>query len=66
MKTISPFTLFPDACPTGDTSGRELPLADLISKRAYDLFEKRGRGQNHEIEDWLIAEHEVKHHLGLQ
>jgi len=65
MNNNSSFTLFPDACPTGDTSGCEVPLPDLISKRAYDLFEKRGRGQNHEIQDWLKAEHEIKHHLGL-
>jgi len=66
MKTHSLFTLFPDTRPTGDTSGGKLHLDDLISKRAYDLFERRGRGQSHEIEDWLTAEHEVKHHLGLQ
>jgi hypothetical protein len=65
MNNNSSFTLFPDACPTVDTSGAEVPLPEQISKRAYDFFERRGRGHNHEVEDWLKAEHEIKHHLGL-
>jgi len=65
MKSNSPFTLFPDACPIEDTSGPKVPLSELISKRAYDLFERRGRGRSHELEDWFKAEHEIKHHLGI-
>jgi hypothetical protein len=65
MNSTPSFLLFPDTCPTGDTSGCQIPLEDLINKRAYDLFERRGRGHSHEIEDWLRAEHEIKHHLGL-
>lgn len=30
-----------------------------IERRAFDLFEKRGRGLGHELEDWLEAEHEL-------
>ena len=40
-------------------------IADLIRKRAYHLFEARGRQQGHELDDWLQAEREIKHHLGL-
>jgi len=65
MSNYPTFHLFPDTCPTGDTSGCQVPLVDLISKRAYELFEQRGRVRSHEIEDWLAAEHEIKHHLGL-
>jgi hypothetical protein len=65
MNSNPSFLLFPDTCPTGDTSGCQVPLADLISKRAYALFESRGRGQSREIEDWFKAEHEIRHHLGL-
>ncbi len=32
---------------------------DAIQRRAFDLFEKRGRALGHELEDWLKAEHEV-------
>jgi hypothetical protein len=49
-----------------DTSGcpiESLPI--LINKRAYELFEQRGRESGHEMEDWLRAESEIKHHLNL-
>lgn len=31
----------------------------LIRKRAYELYEQRGRGEGHAEEDWLRAEAEV-------
>ena len=49
-----------------DTSGCFIEcIADLIRKRAYRLFEARGRRQGHELDDWLQAEREIKHHLGF-
>jgi len=49
-----------------DTSGCPIEfIADLIRKRAYQLFEARGRRQGHELDDWLQAEREIKHHWGL-
>jgi hypothetical protein len=30
-----------------------------VERRAFDLFEKRGREVGHELEDWLNAEHEL-------
>lgn len=48
-----------------DTGGCPIEcIADLIRKRAYQLFEARGRQQGHELDDWLQAEREIKHHLG--
>ena len=38
---------------------------DRIRRRAYELFEARGRLSGHELDDWLEAEREIKHHLGL-
>ena len=32
---------------------------DDVRRRAFDLFEKRGRELGHALEDWLKAEHEV-------
>jgi HSP20 family molecular chaperone IbpA len=32
---------------------------EAIERRAFDLFEKRGREPGHEVEDWLNAEHEL-------
>jgi hypothetical protein len=49
-----------------DTSGCPIKcFPDLIRKRAYQLFEARGRRQGHELDDWLQAEREIKHHLRL-
>ncbi len=38
---------------------------ELIRERAYELFESRGRVPGHDLDDWLRAEHEIKHHLQL-
>src|SRR6185503_18762017 len=52
--------------PATDTSGCPIKcIHDLIRKRAYQLFEARGRQQGHELDDWLQAEREIKHHLGF-
>jgi len=50
-----------------DTSGCPIKcIPDLIRKRAYQIFEARGRQQGHELNDWLQAEREIKHHLGYR
>jgi hypothetical protein len=28
----------------------------LIRRRAYDIYEQRGREEGHELDDWLLAE----------
>ena len=44
-----------------DTSGFNADnVSDFIRKRAYELFEMRGREPGHELEDWLQAEHEIR------
>jgi hypothetical protein len=32
---------------------------EQIRRRAYDLYEARGRGDGHDLEDWLEAEAEI-------
>lgn len=34
-------------------------IEEEIRKRAYELFEARGRVEGHELEDWLRAEAEI-------
>ncbi len=34
-------------------------LAEQIRQRAYELYELRGQGDGHELDDWLLAESEV-------
>ena len=36
-----------------------LPSKDAIRMRAYQLYERRGRGDGHALEDWVIAESEM-------
>ena len=35
------------------------PTDEEIARRAYELFEQRGRGHGHDLDDWLRAEHEL-------
>ena len=34
-------------------------LADQIRRRAYELYEARGREEGYELDDWLHAEAEI-------
>jgi hypothetical protein len=34
-------------------------LQEQIRRRAYELYEQRGREDGHELDDWLQAESEV-------
>jgi hypothetical protein len=34
-----------------------------VARKAYDLFERRGRDEGHDVEDWLEAERLVKEEL---
>ena len=44
-----------------DASGLTVENApEFIRKRAYQLFEMRGRQPGHELDDWLRAEREIK------
>jgi hypothetical protein len=40
------------------------PTPERIQRRAYELFEARGGGPGHELDDWLLAEHELKTEIG--
>ena len=35
-------------------------VSKLVEKKAYELYEKRGRKSGHSMEDWLEAERIVK------
>jgi hypothetical protein len=40
-------------------------IPEIIRRRAYQLFEGRGRQPGHELDDWLQAERETMIHMGL-
>lgn len=37
----------------------QAPSTEAVARRAYELFEQRGREPGHELEDWLAAEAEL-------
>jgi HSP20 family protein len=40
-------------------------IHDVIARRAFDIFESRGRSPGHELEDWSRAESELLHPIPL-
>jgi len=49
-----------------DTSGLTVEnMPEFIRKRAYQLFEMRGRQSGHELDDWLQAEREIGKRFGI-
>ena len=49
-----------------DTSGFSIENApEFIRRRAYQLFEMRGRQPGQELDDWLQAEHEIESCFGI-
>jgi len=44
---------------TKQTTGSTSDLQEEIRRRAYELYEQRGKDDGHDLEDWLRAESEV-------
>lgn len=42
-----------------DTRGRARPSPLEVARRAFDLYEARGRTDGQDVEDWLAAEREL-------
>ena len=40
-------------------AGASESVQEQIRIRAYELYEERGRGDGHDVEDWLQSESEV-------
>ena len=49
-------TALPTAPPTTESASQ---VQEQIRRRAYELYEERGRGDGYDLEDWLQAESEV-------
>ena len=46
--------------PKNDEATRE--TEDRVRRRAYELYEQRGRESGHDMDDWLQAEAEITGH----
>jgi hypothetical protein len=50
----------PSKAPTSVQRENPVPnVEDEIRRRAYELYEQRGREDGHDLEDWFRAEEEV-------
>ena len=45
-----------------DTGGGRLSR-EGIARRAFELYERRGRQHGHDVDDWLLAERELLRHF---
>lgn len=48
------------AIAVSDEDGTYLPTHEQIARRAYLIWEERGRGDGHADDDWIRAEPEVR------
>ena len=46
--------------PKSDKPTVLIPIERQIQQRAYELYERRGRTDGYDLEDWLQAEREIK------
>ena len=46
--------------PKSDEATVLIPIEHQIQQRAHELYERRGRIDGHDLDDWLQAEREVK------
>jgi len=56
LMTPEPSTLAPKL----DEPTVLIPMEQQIQRRAYELYEQRGRNDGHDLDDWLQAEYEIK------
>ena len=60
-KEAAPMKLLPGS----DLFDRIQDLSNSIARRAFEIFEDRGRALGHDLEDWLRAESEFLHPIHL-
>ena len=60
-KEAAPMKLLPGS----DLLDRIQDLSNSIARRAFEIFEDRGRAFGHDLEDWLRAESEFLHPMHL-
>jgi DUF2934 family protein len=55
----SPRSTTPDAAPPPGTNGGSPVTTEDIARRAYELYEARGRTDGAQVDDWLLAEQQL-------
>ena len=65
MKTTSFFLVTEPFSYGPDTSSPAECVPEMIHRRAYQIYERRGREPGHDLDDWLQAERDIKSYLGI-
>lgn len=60
-KEVEPMNLLPGS----DLFDRIQEVSNSIARRAFEIFDGRGRADGHDLEDWFRAESELLHPLHL-
>jgi Protein of unknown function (DUF2934) len=63
-RSPSPSTKRRQAFPLDKGPDGQSEIRDLVSRRAYEFYEGRGRADGEDVNDWLRAEAEVRASLG--
>jgi hypothetical protein len=58
-RTTKPLTAPAVTAPDGMANWSAVDVETEIRRRAYQLYEERGRTPGHENDDWLVAEREI-------
>lgn len=61
-KRVSNVVAMPAPLDAGDSVSRPAPASntDDIARRAYEIYESRGRADGADVDDWLQAERELQ------
>ena len=54
-----PHTKVPAVTPINPVAATQSHIEDRIRVRAYELYERRGKVDGYDLEDWLQAEQEI-------
>ena len=65
MKTTSLFLATEPVSYGPDTSSPPERIPEMIRRRAYQIYDCRGREPGHDLEDWVQAEREIRIRLGI-
>jgi hypothetical protein len=49
-----------------DPLGMNAPVEDVIRRRAYEIYQQRGKEDGHAVQHWLQAESEVQYTMKVE
>jgi len=56
---MKPTSTKPNQPTAAQTTESTVKLQEEVRRRAYEIYEQSGRGEGHDLDDWLQAESEI-------